>query len=264
MKGGIVERSAVAPKPLGAKPVPQAKPIPLPAPAPKKEVPASQRTQNAPPVANLVSSQSEYSENDELIKNMSPEELQEALAEITSLLSKDSINFLMGNSSQKKTEEYSSNNIHESSDDSDDEPPDLEPQSTQSSNVSQLKDTTDQIASNEMMNNKSDTYHSEYPKIELFDLDGKRIIAKEDAYVVISHAIAKHFNIFSGINPDILLTISRIILSHFCTEHFLWMDDIEDGGAFPLNRALEVSTNADSCQYQLLVSSPNYVCLLDV
>lgn len=242
MKGGIVERSAVAPKPLGAKPVPQAKLIPLPPPPPKKEVAASQRTQNAPPVTNLVSSQSEYSENDELIKNMSPEELQEALAEITSLLSKDSINFLMGNSSGKKTEVYSSNNTHESSDESDDEPPELEPQSTPTSNISQIKDNSDQTSSGDMMtNHNSDSNNSEYPKTELFDLDGKRIISKEDAYVVISRAIAKHFNIFSVIDPDILLTIGRIILSHFCSEHFLWMDDIEEGGAFPLNRALEVS-----------------------
>lgn len=236
MKGGIVERQPVAPKPLGAKPLPIAKPIPLPPLQPVEKKPLVKNyvgpSTARPPVAPQPSYPSdEFSDNDELIKNMSPEEIQEALAEISSLLSKESIDFLMGKKT-KGAESSASAAAVPAADESDDEVPDLEPQSTAAAPVSAASDVVPSAPSKGQI--------IDMPEEELFDLDGKRVLLQEEAYVLVANALAKHHASFLSMDPDRLIAISRTILSFFEGEHFVWRSTVEDGSFFSLPRALEV------------------------
>lgn len=232
MKGGIVERAPAAPKPLGAKAVPQAKPLPLPVPLkspnseslPSKSVPNISRATNSQ--INNTESQLQYSENDELISSMSPEQIEEALREISSLLSKESINFLKEQRQLNSLDGAPDIKAAQSSDsESDDDVPELE----------QLAKGD---ARTEMVQHSSATSHVH--EVELFDLDGKKVISKENAYIVVANAMVRQNSPFLKIDSSLQLSISEIILSQFSNELFLYLEDSQYVDFYSLDRVLEV------------------------
>lgn len=167
---------------------------------------------------------------------MSPEEIQEALAEISSLLSKESIDFLMGGKKAKVVESSAGAAAVPAADESDDEVPDLEPQSTAAATAVQSTASTVVPSSS----SPSTGQIIELPDEELFDLDGKRVLLQDEAYVLVANALGKQHASFLSMDPDRLIAISRTILSFFEGEHFVWRSSVEEGNFFSLPRALEV------------------------
>lgn len=241
MKGGIVEREPVKPKPLGSKPVPIATALTLPPsvrttkPNIPEVVDVKKYKTEPQDISNIDHSQHEFSANDELIRNMTPEQLQEALAEITSLLSKESIDFLLGKKPQKSSEDSNTETgLDSNNPDSDDEPPELEPKSESISSMPIAKATVDGNNYN-TLNKLVQPSHG-----EIFNLDGKRVLQREEAYTLVANSMVKQHPFLGAIDSDHLLSITQIIISYFEDEHFVLSDVIEEGSMFSLSRAIEV------------------------
>lgn len=197
MIGEIKEKSSGKPQPLPMMKkgpvIPTVLPSARPFPEPKSVT--QQSLKKAAPIERIVHENSEdKDENTLMIENMSPEEIQAALEEVSSLLSSKNIAFLRGkgktdlgsSSASESTKETGliSHNLHAAF-------------ASAEAEVAAIVDNEEQ--------------QPEFDNSPRFDLEGRRVIVKDNLVAEISTFLASHYDMDGS--SDVFTSVSEKIAS---------------------------------------------------
>lgn len=231
MKGGIVERSASAPKPMQLTGKPDVKPVAM---APVRKLASDGAAVSKPQLPVLSSrktvpavEEEDLDENDLIIKNMTPEELQDAMGEISTLLSKQNIEFLLGKG--KPSQKHSLQSVKEDASPNgydSDEPPELEDFSVPAAH-------DDGVASIQKKDMNNDAH---------YNLDGIRVFSTladaGDVFFNNAVSVLNQVTLPADVVSATAYSITASLLKEFDGGMFsLWAED-ED--AYDIQRILEV------------------------
>lgn len=222
MKGGIVERNSGVVREM------RPKPMPLPPNANVLSAPTSFQPPSSSIVSrNMITAQLQVpratmeeeeaeeglplSENDHILNSMTPEELQEAYAEITSLLSAKNIAFLKGSRPVQELNADIGDVI----------------QSTQTNEQAEILNEPDQAKF--QPNNLND--------MEQFDMSGMRLWQVEDVVACISKLM------LHDIPHDTLTEIAHTFAASGFYKLVNEDDELDANSVFTMHRLIEVSSS---------------------